>query len=168
MGVAGLRDEHSRQCWSLLVLHLLFLRRVYFLRLCLSWRLDLFFWLSFLFWLHKHLGIQIEFLLVFEGYLDVFDFVLNNRFDLHINLVFAQLCNFLHDISCHGDFEIEWSLLGCCSLLSSLLYQEVCHSAAITNFVQIYYLSYLRGWLYHLLGGSSRWILYRYRLGCIL
>ena len=168
MGVAGLRDEHSRQCWSLLVLHLLFLRRVYFLRLCLSWRLDLFFWLSFLFWLHKHLGIQIEFLLVFEGDLDVFDFVLDNRFDLYVDLVFAQLCDFLHDVSCHGDFEIEWSLLGCCSLLSSLLYQEVCHSAAIINFVQIYYLSYLRGWLYHLLGGSSRWILYRYRLGWIL
>ena len=153
MGVAGLRDEHSWKCWSLLVLRLLFLWRVYFLSLCLSWRLDLFFWLSFLFWLHKHLGIQIEFLLVFEGDFDVFDFVLDNRFDLYVDLVFAQLCDFLHDISSHGNFDVERSLLRCCGLLSSLLYQKVRHSAAIINFVQI---DYLRGWLYHLLSGSYR------------
>ena len=146
-------------------MNLLFLRRAQFLTLCLSRRLDLFFWLSFLFWLYKHLSIQIEFLLVFKRDLDVFDFVLDNRFDLHVDLVFAQLSNFLHDISSHGYFDIEWSLFGRCSLLSSLLYQKVRHSAAIINFVEI---DYLRGWLYHLLSGSYSWILHRHRLGCIL
>ena len=165
MCISRLRNEHTWKCWSLLVLNLLFLRRVYFLSLCLSRRLDLFFWLSFLFWLYKHLSIQIEFLLVFERDLDVFDFVLYNRFDLHVDLVFAQLCNFLHDISSHGYFDVKWSLFRCCSLLSSLLYQKIRYSAAIINFVQI---DYLRGWLYHLLSGSYRWILHRYRLSCIL
>ena len=48
--------------------------------------------------------------MVFEGDLDVLDFVLYNRFDLHVDLVFAQLCDFLHDISAHRNFDIERSL----------------------------------------------------------
>ena len=78
-------------------------------------------------------------------------------------LIFSQLGYFLHDICAHRDFYVERSLFSCCSLLFSLLNQEVSYSASITDLIHI---NNLRCRLCYLINWFGSWNFHGCRLGC--